>query len=309
MKFARYIVTITVLLVLSIALLSSLSAQDTMSAQDVVENAAWSENVTITVDDEESTFTFESDGLPDEIYGGYLDAYVYKSRDGNGIATLESVENNFVLPLNPEFIDVEEFEITNQGSIGVIISGAVLYNPYEGGGDSDIYAVEDNFEIDGVPFVDSCGGHPDVPGKYTFHYHGIPYCVTDVVDVPDEHSVLIGYLFDGFPIYGPQGEEGEVPTDLNECNAHFGATPEFPDGIWHYHLTEERPYSIECYVGTVDGTVMQMGQGGQNGEQPQGGNGNPPQGGNGNQPPQGGNGNPPPQGGDGKPPPPPPPNK
>lgn len=311
---------VIILGLLSTVLIGSLYAQsaDTVSNMaEIAENAAWSENVTISINEEEATFTFESDGLPADIYGGYLDAYVYKSRSGNGIAPPEVVEHSIELPLIPLLNDAQEFVTTNQGTIGVIISGAVLYNPFEGGNDTDVYANDDNFYIDGVPFIDSCGGHPAEAGRSTFHYHGIPYCVTDVVDVEGEHSVVIGYLFDGFPIYGPQGEDGEAPDDLNDCNAHFGATPEFPDGTWHYHLTDAIPYSIECYIGVTDESLTQS-RGNANGipnNQTQGNSnnqssgGNPPPDGNanggnpppdGNPPPQGGNGgNPPPAGGGG----------
>lgn len=307
MKFRAYF-SIFILLLVSIALINTLSAQDTdlVIMQEVAENAAWGDNVTITVNEEEGTFTFESNGLPADIYGGYLEAYIFKSRDGNGTAPPEAVDHTFVLPLQPQLSEADKFEITNQGTIGIIISGAVLYNPFEGGADSDIFAVEDNFNIGDVPFVDDCGGHPDVPEKATFHYHGIPHCVTDVVDIVGEHSVLIGYLFDGFPIHGPQDVDGEEPSNLNECNAHFGPTSEFPDGIWHYHLIDERPYSIECYMGIVAESLMQAGQGGGEGGAPQGGGeGSAPQGEGGNPPPPGGGGNPPPPGGGGNPPPPP----
>jgi hypothetical protein len=66
---------------------------------------------------------------------------------------------------------------------------------------------------------------------------------------------MIGVLRDGFPVYGNLGEDGVEVTngDLDACSGHFGPTPEFPDGIYHYHLTEdEAPYSVDCYKGVVD---------------------------------------------------------
>ena len=64
-----------------------------------------------------------------------------------------------------------------------------------------------------------------LPNAISYHYHGIPFCVTDVVDTPGEHSVIIGYRFDGHPIYGPQDVDGNEPTDLDECMGHFGPNP------------------------------------------------------------------------------------
>ena len=66
---------------------------------------------------------------------------------------------------------------------------------------------------------------------------------------------MIGVLQDGFPAYANQGEDGAIMTneDLDECGGHFGPTPEFPDGIYHYHLTaDEAPYSIDCYHGEIE---------------------------------------------------------
>ena len=66
------------------------------------------------------------------------------------------------------------------------------------------------------------------------------------------HSTFIGLLLDGFAVYGPQGEGGSAPEDLDECSGHTGPTPEFPNGVYHYHLTESAPYSIPCYHGEVE---------------------------------------------------------
>ncbi len=51
------------------------------------------------------------------------------------------------------------------------------------------------------PGFDSCLGHPNAPGAY--HHHLNPHCLY----TPDStlHSPLIGYAFDGYPIYGEYG--------------------------------------------------------------------------------------------------------
>jgi hypothetical protein len=102
--------------------------------------------------------------------------------------------------------------------------------------------------VDGIPFIDACGGHP-LPNGLSYHYHGIPFCVTDAVDTAGEHSALIGYLFDGYPIYGPQDVGGEVPTDLDACLGHWGSTPDFAEDTYHYHVTADANYISECLSG------------------------------------------------------------
>jgi len=37
--------------------------------------------------------------------------------------------------------------------------------------------------------------------------------------------------------------------DLDECNGRFGVTPEFPNGIYHYYLTDSYPYIQRCVKG------------------------------------------------------------
>ena len=37
--------------------------------------------------------------------------------------------------------------------------------------------------------------------------------------------------------------------DLDECNGRFGVTPEFPQGIYHYYLTDAYPYMQRCIKG------------------------------------------------------------
>lgn len=210
----------------------------------VILNAQWSDNVTITIDGD--TATFQSDGLPSH---EYLDTYLADGRDGFFIAGgVEAYDATFSFPVVPTVAD--NSSDTGNGAIGVAISGAVFFNPYEGDG-SDTVANDDNTTIDGVPFIDACGGHP-LPNAISYHYHGIPFCITDAVDTSGEHSALIGYLFDGFPIYGPQDVDGEEPTNLDECMGHVGPTPDFEDDTYHYHVSSTANYISECFAGVAE---------------------------------------------------------
>jgi hypothetical protein len=40
--------------------------------------------------------------------------------------------------------------------------------------------------------------------------------------------------------------------DLDECNGRYGVTPEFPDGTYHYYITDEYPYIPRLLRGTPD---------------------------------------------------------
>lgn len=41
----------------------------------------------------------------------------------------------------------------------------------------------------------------------------------------------------------------EGSGDLDECNGRFGVTPEFPDGIYYYVVTDEFPFVSRCLKG------------------------------------------------------------
>ena len=37
--------------------------------------------------------------------------------------------------------------------------------------------------------------------------------------------------------------------DLDQCNGRIGVTPEFPDGIYHYMVTDDFPFFSRCLKG------------------------------------------------------------
>ena len=148
---------------------------------------------------------------------------------------------------------------TNLGTIGMMISGAALYNGAEATGTA---ALSDNVSAsapDGTTasFLDTCNGHytPANAGS-TYHYHAVSSCVTAKVDTVGGASHLIGVALDGFPIYGGYDLTGRAiaVSELDSCNGITSATPEFPNGVYHYVLpvgiTSLRS-SIGCYAGTV----------------------------------------------------------
>ncbi len=268
------------LLTLGLVLVTACSAQTTAETTTEfdttagIEAAQWGDNVTVTLG--EGTFSYASDGFPNHKLPTWFlipnepndQPFSDKSfEDFTVVSTAEYLTSSPIdvsLTLSPSYAD--EVQQTDLGQIGFVISGARLFNDYENMertnvalDDNTSFPVDDagNFDETGhdhAAFVDDCNGHPLADGS-NYHYHGIPTCVTATVDVEGEHSRIVGVLRDGFPVYGDKGENGVSVTnaDLDECGGHVGVTPEFSDGIYHYHLTaDEAPYSVECYKGTVD---------------------------------------------------------
>ena len=211
---------------------------------EVMKRAGWGSNVTLTVGADSASFA--SNGLPNH---EYLSSYLGKNDTGKYVASgAKSFTSKQTIPLVPT--KLASSQKTNMGATGVSISGALFFNPFEGGNDTTTYAMEDNSYIGSVPFIDPCNGHP-VPNGTQYHYHGVPVCVSKAIDRAGEHSHMVGYLLDGYPIYGPQDVGGKAPNNLDDCLGHYGPTPEFPEGIYHYHTMTTKPYVPNCYHGKV----------------------------------------------------------
>lgn len=100
--------------------------------------------------------------------------------------------------------------------------------------------------------LDACSGHPERDG--TYHYHDYSTCMTDAAGKAGKHSDLVGYALDGFGIYGPKadGNRRVKNADLDACHGHSHEI--VWDGqrklLYHYHFTDEYPYTLGCFNGT-----------------------------------------------------------
>jgi len=117
---------------------------------------------------------------------------------------------------------------TPLGPIGIAINGVPFFNQYAG--PNQPLTMEINS-------FDQYGGHPQQFGQY--HYHLEPTALTAQFG----KGALLGYLLDGFPVYGPE-ENGRAlrSSDLDANHGHAHATAEYPSGIYHYHFTADNPY-------------------------------------------------------------------
>ena len=133
------------------------------------------------------------------------------------------------------------------GPIGFAVNGCAFFNPFDMG------------RQEAVNMMDRCCGHPAPNNQY--HYHKYPVCVkSPFVDDGEDHSPLIGFALDGFPLYGPYESQGVMAKDLsanglNDFNMHYDE-----DRGWHYHVTPGKyPYLIGGFAGTPDPRNMRRG--------------------------------------------------
>ena len=242
---------------------SSGSDSSAVSTQAAVKGASWATSVSLSYAN--GMVNVKANGIPNhERQSKYAlpnDGVMVPDSSTSYIAVdpTRTQDYDFSIPTTP--IYSETTTAAPLGSIGMVISGAVLFNPYEG--DNSTVAMASNFYLtdsDGtkVYFVDACSGHPTPVGEY--HYHAGSSCVTKQVDTESGPSHLIGLALDGFPIYGARDVNGnEIPASaLDECNGITSATPEFPEGIYHYVLpnTTDETSSIRCFHGEVDASQI-----------------------------------------------------
>ena len=186
---------------------------------------------TTTVPDHKSPY-FASTNAQYEAYNG-------KSTFAKAPNTIAVGNITFKIPIIPT--KATTTQATPMGPIGVALNGVPFFNQYAAGGSPLTN------EILGF---DQYGGHPQQQGQY--HYHVEPLYLT----AQKGKGILLGFLTDGFPVYGPL-ENGKtvVTKDLDAYHGHTTITTEYPNGIYHYHITSDDPYiNGSGYYGTP-GTV------------------------------------------------------
>ena len=190
----------------------------------------------------------------------------------------------------------------DRGNVAIAANGVPIFGPEEGpGGDAValdfFYFDEDRQPID----LGYCGAHSGPTGV---HYHWDAMCqywepeagqtMKDydwtLID-STQHSPIIGWSFDGYPIYGMYtwddngvvkgmkssyqvertndgGDQGYNGIDdwnyvaglgdLDECNGRFGSTPEYPQGTYYY-VSTPLSGSTTTVVDTNGDTVPMIG--------------------------------------------------
>lgn len=218
-------------------------------------------NVTSTSTD----ISIYSDGLPDHETGEFPN-----SGNSNSISE-QDIERTFTR--NPQLANSStsgkgyEFGIAINGILFEPLTGEFWNNDRNSGWNLEWSTNDLGFDFNNA--------HVQPDG--TYHYHGNPTSLLAAID--GNTQTLLGYAADGFPIYvenlessyqlksgtrpdGPGGtydgtyvedyEYIEGLGDLDECNGIYGTTPEYPEGIYHYVLTETFPIISRCFSGMPD---------------------------------------------------------
>jgi hypothetical protein len=213
------------------------------SGQIATQDVFVPDNVTLGLD--ANALIVHTKGLPNHPTGKFPQPGFGPQSNPNYI---QEHLRTYYIPLNPKVNPRHIFTTTDNsnhalpmGPIGLALNGVVFFNPFDANSQ------------DASNMMDNCCGHPSPDN--TYHYHKYPICMNSPwADDGNEHSPLIGFAFDGFPIYGPFESAGVMakditgPNALNDFNLHWDA-----DRGWHYHATPGKfPYIIGGYWGTED---------------------------------------------------------
>ena len=147
-------------------------------------------------------------GIPADVQEVYYSAnYVYVKCTGIPSYTIGPWAMNPNTPTNQNWVfKIARFPVPDptpsaagNGQIGVLINGVVLFNA----GDAMSYNNQNIWHrlaqyFEAVSF-DTSGGHPSPQRAYHYHIN------MKKLYSPDStaHSPILGYMFDGYPLYGP----------------------------------------------------------------------------------------------------------
>lgn len=110
---------------------------------------------------------------------------------------------NFVYKItrHPE-VNTAAAVATPLGHIGIWTNGVSMFNAKDARSYNNAgYWNQNAIAVEGASF-DNCLGHPAPNGEY--HHHLNPRCLYDDKD-SSKHSPIIGFAFDGYPVYGAYG--------------------------------------------------------------------------------------------------------
>jgi hypothetical protein len=212
---------------------NTVSSTPSVDISGVVNAKMVSGYVTVTTSGD--NIILRSDGRPNHKspYWGTASAMYEAFPSGhasNPNGTIGIQNYTMTIPAKPAV--ATSHEATSLGPIGMALNGVAIFNNLEAG----------SMAIDAgiISSFDKAGAHPAQNANY--HYH-----VTGAYTSQDD-ATLIGFLRDGFPLYGRKDKDGSYPSGLDAYNGHFAATNEFPNGVYHYHAENVNYLNSGYYI-------------------------------------------------------------
>lgn len=199
-----------------------------------VAEAGFADTVTVTCDDDHATIT--SDTYPDHA--------LMTGITGTNEQVPIPAEYGAPIILAPV---LSGSPLTRDAALGVAVNGVPIYD-YTGGGEmseADLAHHQARHDTLQTGQLDICGGHAGRGDDY--HYHIAPTCMIEVMENAGD-AAIIGWAFDGFPIYGDANPDGSAIAEgvLDICNGQTDDTFGY-----RYHTSPDAPYIVQCLMGEV----------------------------------------------------------
>ncbi len=250
-RFARLTLFAALLVACSSSTTSPTNTDTTTTTGSNATNTAlpvpyrlFSDSVTITI--EGTNLVLRTKDVPDH-KSAYFQTSDSRYQAYNGTNPLFNINPNriasqsmtFRIPMTPTSAATKT--ATPLGAIGISLNGVVFFNQYAGP-NQPLTSEINSF--------DQANGHPQQSGVYHYHVEPLPLTAKSGSDA------LLGFLLDGFPVYGPKENAVTVTNAmLDTYHGHTAVTKEYPGGIYHYHITGTDPYINGAGFYGVAGTV------------------------------------------------------
>lgn len=167
------------------------------------------------------------------------------------------------LPLNPQVMDNTNgaFEVPLRGPIALTLQGIAIFNAQDAGGSDAVF--------DGMS---EWIGHSTPNNMWHYHDSAPPLDSQTMIPTYPKDTDLVGYAFDGFPIYGPLRDQSDEKLDV--CNGRWtggngnqkyqyhmkkisdinATSPYCVD--WQTSVVNQWNYILGCYSGTPLNSLM-----------------------------------------------------
>jgi hypothetical protein len=245
----------------------------------VADRSAGVNQVTLT--ESVSTRNITGNGIPDHLVGAF-------PNPGNP-NSISAQNVSLSVPLVP--IPAVSPQTVQGWAFGVSVNGIVL-DPFAGEFWQGDRRSGWNYDaLGGAVALGVDTNYAHVQPEGTYHYHGVPFGLLELLRYDaGQHSPLVGYAADGYPIYAltgviegaltqvtsshalksgirPGGDQPSGAYDgafvqdyeyiagsgtLDQCNGAFTQSAEFPGGTYAYFLTTEYPFIPRCFTGEPD---------------------------------------------------------
>jgi len=161
---------------------------------------------------------------------------------------------SYIAPI-PSYPSLTHKPKTRDAALGIAVNGVPIYD-YTGGGEmsqDDLLHHQAHHDTVQTKQLDRCGGHAGRGDDY--HYHKRPNCMIESMKNSKQEDKIIGWAYDGYPIYDlthPDGREIS-DLDLDVCNGVV-------DDIfgYRYHTSQKPPYIIQCLMGVIRGDFRKL---------------------------------------------------